>query len=251
MARILTDESTLTKKRRSLSRESNILKIIGILEALLAALLLIGGIAALILKGTYGVLIIGAVAAFLAVGHIVKIRENRQEHGFVSAGLRGEVEVTGVLKETLDDETYILNDVLIRHGWHSAQIDHLVVGPNGIFVIETKNWRGTITGDENEPKWRQVKNSAKEPVHVSNPIRQNERHVQILQKWLGDKGVHPGEIHSVIVMTSPRSSWTIQNRTVPILRPDEIGDYIKGFRPDAVPEPAQIDRITSLLVAEK
>lgn len=29
--------------------------------------------------------------------------------------------------------------------WRSGDIDHVVVGPTGIFVIETKNWRGQVT----------------------------------------------------------------------------------------------------------
>lgn len=55
-------------------------------------------------------------------------------------GFEGENLVTDCLKN-LDDSYYIINDIRLRHG----NIDHIVLGPNGIFVIETKNYDGEIT----------------------------------------------------------------------------------------------------------
>ncbi len=35
------------------------------------------------------------------------------------------------------------------HSGGGADIDHVVIGPNGVFVIETKNWSGAITAGNN------------------------------------------------------------------------------------------------------
>jgi hypothetical protein len=41
----------------------------------------------------------------------------------------------------LSDDYYLLNDLYLRDG--GGDIDHIVLGPNGVFVLETKNWSGT------------------------------------------------------------------------------------------------------------
>ncbi|NSW84163.1 MAG: NERD domain-containing protein [Syntrophothermus sp.] len=51
------------------------------------------------------------------------------------AGVFGETLVSGILSK-LSNEWYILNYVIIN----DAQIDHVLVGPKGMFCIETKTW---------------------------------------------------------------------------------------------------------------
>ena len=57
-------------------------------------------------------------------------------------GAVGEVLVAGIL-EDLPAEYIVINDVTQRLG----NIDHIVIGPTGVFVIDTKNWRGTVSAD--------------------------------------------------------------------------------------------------------
>ncbi len=63
-------------------------------------------------------------------------------------GAVGEEMVAHRLRD-LDDQYHVIHDVQIRCQppvWlferqvHAVQIDHLVVGPPGVFVVETKNW---------------------------------------------------------------------------------------------------------------
>ncbi len=65
-------------------------------------------------------------------------------------GAIGELKVSNLLEKSLNDDFYVLNNVrvVIKPGVpyngiyrESAQVDHIVAGPTGIFVIETKNWR--------------------------------------------------------------------------------------------------------------
>ncbi len=48
--------------------------------------------------------------------------------------------LVGYLLEGLPDEYVVLNDLTTPFG----NIDHVVVGPTGVFAIDTKNWRGTV-----------------------------------------------------------------------------------------------------------
>jgi hypothetical protein len=61
-------------------------------------------------------------------------------------GIEGENRVTQVLKSKLDDGYYLVNDVLyINDRGNTENIDHVVLGPKGVFAIETKNYRGKVT----------------------------------------------------------------------------------------------------------
>ncbi len=54
-------------------------------------------------------------------------------------GLAGEGEVRRVL-EQLDDSYYVIHDAELPR----ANIDHIVLGPNGVFVLETKHFSGWV-----------------------------------------------------------------------------------------------------------
>lgn len=45
----------------------------------------------------------------------------------------------------LSGEYIVLNDVLLPAKNGTSQVDHIVVSPYGIFVIETKNYKGWIS----------------------------------------------------------------------------------------------------------
>ena len=72
-------------------------------------------------------------------------------------GWYGEKNVSNKLSY-LDPQKYVtLNDILIKNDkGSSSQIDHLVISIYGIFVIETKNYKGWIFGNEKSEKWLQV-----------------------------------------------------------------------------------------------
>ena len=58
-------------------------------------------------------------------------------------GLDGESHVTKLLKSALPNQFYLINYATPSDGY--GNIDHIILSPNGIFVMETKNLRGKIT----------------------------------------------------------------------------------------------------------
>jgi hypothetical protein len=72
-------------------------------------------------------------------------REARKA-GRHAAGCRGERAVCGELSKLALHGVHHFDDLRIRAAEDSrANIDHLVVGPAGVFVVDAKNWAGTIT----------------------------------------------------------------------------------------------------------
>lgn len=85
----------------------------------------------------------------------------------------------------LDKSKYkIINNIMLEVGNKTTQVDHVIVSNYGIFVIETKNYKGWIIGNEFDDNWKQVIYKRKEKLH--NPIKQNYGHIQALKEILND-----------------------------------------------------------------
>ncbi|WP_371454680.1 NERD domain-containing protein [Algoriphagus sp. A40] len=76
----------------------------------------------------------------------------------------------------------VLNNVLLNVGESTTQIDHIVISRSGLFVIETKNYKGWIYGHENSEYWKQILFS--NGYSFKNPINQNNVHVYALKRIL-------------------------------------------------------------------
>lgn len=97
-----------------------------------------------------------------------------------SRGKKGENSVARILKKLLRQDYHVINDVVLPTPYGSSQIDHIVVSPFGIFVIETKNYSGWIYGSEHGEYW--TKNVYGHKYDFYNPILQNTGHVTALRK---------------------------------------------------------------------
>lgn len=152
------------------------------------------------------------------------------------SGAYGEFTIAAVFK-SLPDYYYVMNDTLLQQGtmlrpyqpdiygqspWQiikkgnrlfevvkkSTQLDHLIVSPFGIFVIETKNHKGFIFGDMNSKVWTQVLKgengvrsyNGKAHFTFHNPVAQNWTHVQELSKQIQVPLTH---MVGMIVFTNP------------------------------------------------
>ncbi|MFL0198745.1 NERD domain-containing protein [Clostridium sp. WILCCON 0269] len=101
-------------------------------------------------------------------------------------GYFGEKSVAFVLS-SLDETKYkVINNIMLRIGDKTAQIDHVIVSNYGIFVIETKNYKGLIIGNQFDNNWNQIIYKRKENLY--NPIKQNYGHIQALKKILSQFG---------------------------------------------------------------
>ena len=103
-------------------------------------------------------------------------------------GKNGEREVSFVLR-SLPQEYLVANNVVIPdqvtdpNKKYTTQIDHIVISPFGVFVIETKNYKGWIFGSEKSREWKEVFRTTPEH-YFYNPIKQNWGHVYALAEHL-------------------------------------------------------------------
>ncbi|WP_274520940.1 MULTISPECIES: nuclease-related domain-containing protein [Paenibacillus] len=98
-------------------------------------------------------------------------------------GELGEHKINIQLDQLPKECSYISDLMLVnpksRSGY--SQIDHVVVSPYAIFVIETKNYNGEIKGKKEDREWG-VSNRYK----LYNPLRQNYGHIKAIQAHIPD-----------------------------------------------------------------
>lgn len=149
-------------------------------------------------------------------------------------GILGEFIVNLIAKLSLDKDVYhLIKDVTLpTEDGGTTQIDHIIVSPYGVFVVETKNMKGWIFGDQNQKTWTQkiYRHTSK----FQNPLHQNYKHVKTLQSLLD---LDDEEVHSVVVFIGDSTFKTdmpsnvthglgyvryIKSKTVPVLSEREI-----------------------------
>jgi len=101
----------------------------------------------------------------------------------IGKGIAGEFLVNLAINIRLDKKKYhLLKNVTLPTEDGTTQIDHIIVSQYGIFVIETKNMKGWIFGEEHQRTWTQkiYKHTSK----FQNPLHQNYKHTKIIESLL-------------------------------------------------------------------
>jgi hypothetical protein len=111
---------------------------------------------------------------------------------------RGEELLSHVVRTNFDTPDYHLtNHVTLQLKDGTTQIDHVLVSRFGVFVIETKHYKGWIFANAKQANWTQVLFSGK--FTFQNPILQNFRHILAVQDLLDFLPLDA--IKSVVVFT--------------------------------------------------
>ena len=154
-------------------------------------------------------------------------------------GKMGEFAVSAHVKLYLNKDHYILlNDCTLPDEQNqTTQIDHILLSPFGVFVIETKNYKGWIFGGERQKMWTQK--IYKKSFKFQNPLHQNYKHQKVLEAILADI-VDPALIHSVVVFM-PDCEFKTQ-MPPNVFRGAAWTDYIKSFADPVIP-PMKLKRI--------
>ena len=166
-------------------------------------------------------------AAKIFIPRITK-KFDRSFSGFV-----GEKRVASILSG-LDPKKYkIINNLTIYIDKESAQIDHLIISNFGIFIIETKNFKGIILGEETSNYWTQVLYKNRENFY--NPIKQNNWHIQALENILKN---YSGILYFPIVVFTKSSDLRVKTIT-DVVNTDDLIKTIKRHRTEII---SDIDR---------
>ncbi len=144
-------------------------------------------------------------------------------------GAKGEEIVIEELKK-LGEDYRILNDVRLPN--LDGNIDHVVIGENGIFVVETKHHKGYIKYENGA--WTQEKLGFKGKSYLGDfgdPIKQVGRNAVRLREFISEQKIFSENfipwINTIIVFTNPKVKLQTEKVPTDIIR---IGDLCKAIR---------------------
>ena len=143
----------------------------------------------------------------------------------------------------LGNEYISLNDILIKSSnGNTSQIDELVLSEYGIFIIETKNYKGWIFGNEKSENWTQVIFNEKHTFR--NPIKQNWSHVYALKNVLSEfPNIH---YFPIVVFTGDATLKGIES-TVPVIYSNRLNSTIKNLSSEKCLSQTEVKKIKSIL----
>ena len=90
--------------------------------------------------------------------------------------------VSGALSWWLSKTYNVFDDVVLEvHPGEFIQLDHIVICPAGVFVLETKTWSGSVICNHRGCRMWQGRHLVQLD---GNPVLQNERHIRVLYEWM-------------------------------------------------------------------
>ncbi|MFU8832364.1 MAG: nuclease-related domain-containing protein [Wenzhouxiangella sp.] len=169
----------------------------------------------------------------------------------VLTGIEGEVRCLRELQR-LPEDFILFNQVQVpdpRLPNARRELDFVVIGPDGLTIIEVKNAGGMIYIDPDQRHWRVARRGCGSSPNwhsMDSPLRQVSAQVDALERWLLTHGIHV-PVRPMICFA--RSDVILQNTdstSVPVLVPEQLVDRIQSDS-DLVWSDAQRDSVLRLL----
>lgn len=160
-------------------------------------------------------------------------------------GYLGERRVSESLKRLNTKEYIVLNNIELKIKGSISQIDHIIVSDYGIFVIETKNYKGWILGYEKDRYWYQVIYKYRRKFY--NPVLQNQGHIYALKHVL--KNYNYLRYYSIIAFTKRA---TLKTKTyTDVVYTNKLVKTIKKYDSAYLNERTKNEIVAAILTARK
>lgn len=163
----------------------------------------------------------------------------------------GELAVAVMLKD-LDKENYtIIHDSKLKNtsgNTGTTQIDHIVISTYGIFVIETKGYKGKIYGKEKSRNWTQYLSNQKN--NFINPIFQNYAHIRAIEDILNYS--YPDMIyHSIIAFSGEANIDSVEVTKAKVCKIKQVSEEIKNLSTEEIISQEDIGKIKEIIDKNK
>lgn len=144
-----------------------------------------------------------------------------RKYRIYSGGWEGEKQVAKLLSSKLSDDYFLINDLCLHGG--GGDIDHVVLGPSGIFVLETKNWSGDIRC--NGDNWQRVGRRN----FKGNPSGQVKRNAAKIKNIIDSSQAFRSlgvPVESIVVFPNSHATLHLYHPTVLILRLPQLPNHL-------------------------
>jgi hypothetical protein len=223
------------ESRRRANAERELAKAAALLLALLALLMIFLGIVTTS-SSLYYVAILFFVSAGLAL---------ISKAGTWSIGAYGE-EIVAQHLSHLGPPYRVIHDVILPGV--KGNIDHIVLGINGVFVVETKNHKGLIMCDGDS--WIQRKVGQHGTPYLGKigcPSKQVKRCAILLRNLIQDRLGMNIYVNGVVVFTNKDAIVRINNPTVIVLKPDKLCEFIMTHKSETPLREQELDKLETII----
>lgn len=146
------------------------------------------------------ILVLEALLRRLPPAHKAR-RKLEEDLAYSQKGFEGEKSVDRFTAALLQTNFTILHDVYLYNKNASFQIDSLIIGPHCIFVVEIKNYVGTVTFDFILKQFTREHNG--KITGFRNPITQASTNKLLLTEWLADRNITDIPIYPLVAISDP------------------------------------------------
>lgn len=149
----------------------------------------------------------------------------KKKYSILQSGVRGEETTLKILRKLPKEYTVLTNPVILNRGI-TMELDFVVICKNGVFIVESKNYRGIVSGKTSKTYWKQIKHGKNNKVYekeVSNPAKQSFRQKRRLEELFRDLKI-TATIYPVLYFVDNRTELKIQddaNLNVAIINNEE------------------------------
>lgn len=179
-----------------------------------------------------------------------KIRNLYREKAKLEAGLRGEREVAYILRWLPPTYLSMHNVTIPSQRFEPQQLDHVVVGPNGVFHLETKSINGVVLISP-DGEWTVIKPVQNRMVKegMDSPRVQVQRHEVVLKEFLRSRFKLEIPVVSVVVMAHPSTIVEGDDPGLNVIKKDRLNEFIQSYQAAVTLSPKQVRQITLALAA--
>jgi len=160
------------------------------------------------------------------------------------SGAEGEEKVAEILGTLVDCR--VLNDIVLPG--EKENIDHVVLSRRGVFVVETKNNKGTVKCFGNSWELEKVgRRGTPYAGYIGNPSKQVKRNALMLRKFIL---YHLGlqlYVNDIVCFSNPDCELEVHQPTVSVVRLEELANFILTFGKSGLLSANEISRIESEL----
>lgn len=206
MSRVVKIKSELKKNKNKAFFKTTLV----ILLVLLFACLGFGLLFAILLKKSTISIVFPIVLLAVALVLFVVFLAFRKNLGILQSGVKGEEATLKILQKLPKEYTILTNPVILNRGI-TMELDFVVIGKNGVFIVESKNYRGIISGKTSKQTWKQVKHGKNDKVYekeINNPVKQSFRQGKRMAEMFRDFDI-TADIYPIVYFVDERSELKI------------------------------------------
>jgi hypothetical protein len=147
--------------------------------------------------------------------------EDKSHYFNLEKGYEGEVKFDR-MAESLQEERYIINDLLLRVGNSYFQIDTTMISQEIIRLLDIKNFEGDFCLEND--KFYSVKTGRE----YKNPIRQLQNSASQFRQLLQILKLHY-LVEASVIFINPEFTLYNASRDLPIILPNQVNRFLKGI----------------------